>query len=291
MKGRIIGGIMVAIGGFFVIVAIMAIVGRPGTEKKIKEAAWVTDGKVDPANEGKNVILVVKNLQDFEGSYDEDFGLHFPYLGVVRYAERLEEVAYGNYKWNRQYETDKFPNQKNIFGKLKGTDYEISGDLLVSVGRLVNVHGNDLDGQELKAYLKENPSWRAEEWGSLRSNSESRFYITDTDTSFFENYGEDEETSANGIKRYKQHVGGSRVYYKYRDFSDCKNVAIIGKQKGNKLVRDDSVDTIPAFENVKSKEELIKNDRLYLIGGVVVFAGLGCGALIFFGIRKIKNAI
>ncbi|MBE5905471.1 MAG: hypothetical protein E7277_01590 [Lachnospiraceae bacterium] len=278
MRDKIVGGIMVAIGAFFIVVAIMAIVGRPATEKKLKEAPFVTDGKIDSANEGKTVIVFVKNLNDFEGTYDEEFGFHFPYLGVVRFGEKLKEVADGKFKWEREY-------QQNLFGKLKGTEYEISGDLLVSVGRLVDVHKSDLDAKEMQCYAEN----QIVEWGSLSNGS--RVYISDIDPVYFEDYGEDGNTLKAYIRKYRNQVGGSRVYYKYRDFSDCKNVAIIGKQKGNKLVRDDSVDTVPAFENISSKDDLIKKDRIYLIGGIVVFAGLGCGTLVFLGVRKIRNAV
>ncbi len=59
MLKKIIGVVLILAGGFFTFAAAKAVLTNPATVNQLEEAPFITDGKIDPANEGRDIILLV----------------------------------------------------------------------------------------------------------------------------------------------------------------------------------------------------------------------------------------
>ena len=71
----IMGGFLILLGGFFLFVAIKAMAGKPDVKKALEEAPFITDGKLDPENEGKNIIFLI-STDKLGGTVDDDYELN-----------------------------------------------------------------------------------------------------------------------------------------------------------------------------------------------------------------------
>lgn len=286
----LLGIVLIGIGVFFVFIAIKAVAGRGDVSDVLDAAPFITDGKVDPANEGKTVILLIKNedMREFTGAYDDEFGFHFSYPFVTRYAERLNMTADNSIVWQPVGEEGEFPNQKYFSGDMQWVDYEIDADLFRSIGGTAtkNLYEEDFDADEVEALLQDYQALQFVEWDD---DGRDILYLTDTEEKNFRDFETDEEDPEFNLTYYRMEdaVGSSRLHYTGINLDEVESVALIGRQEGNRLVKDESLDTLTAHENVTAKEDLIKKEKTEFGLGVLLFGFLGGGLCIFFGVRNI----
>ena len=91
MVKRILGGILFICIGFFLMIASikMIFVDDPKAKKLLSEAVYVTTDTVDPANDGKAVIVSAP-FKLVEPAYDDEMGLTLDSIRISRKKERTE---------------------------------------------------------------------------------------------------------------------------------------------------------------------------------------------------------
>lgn len=274
---KLVGAIMVIIGGFFVVVAIMAIVHLPETYQVIKAAPLITDGVLDLANEGKTIILQF-HIEDVGDASDDELGLSFGYPCVTREVEKLTcTLENKKWEWRRVRDSEDTFGSRAFFGDTGVGDYQIEGDLLRGLALYQDLGASDFNQEELQSLLDSYSNLGTEYW-------DNRFYITNSDSIFFDDY-EYDGTDSSRRRSYERQEGALRIRYKGLPRDSYSKVAVIGRQEGNWIVEDERVDTLTVFENVKSPTALARRVVLMVLGGIVL-AMTVCVPLIFFGVRR-----
>ena len=276
---RLIGIVLVVIAGFFLFVAGKAIVTSPKTNKQLKEAPFITDGKVDPANEGKTVIVKL-DFSDVGPAEDDEFGFTFTYPIVHRQVERYGRTVNG-YEWENVGKDGDFPNEKYFYGRINGGDFEIEPSLLVGLGAGKDIKESDFDAAELNVFLQYYNGLQGETYQGI-------YYITDATAAYLDDIS-DESIDVLNEDLYKEQVGVSRVHYKGLSGDDIKSIALIGRQEGNRLVKDDRVDTLTVYENVENKDDLVRSSGFSLYIGVAIGALISLTILYFGGRMLIEG--
>ena len=274
---KLVGALMVIIGGFFVVVAITAIVHLPQTYQVIKAAPLITDGVLDPANEGKTVILQF-HIEDVGDAVDDELGLSFGYPCVAREVEKLTcTLDNKKWEWRRVRDTEDTFGSRAFCGDAGVKDYQIDGDLLRGLALYRDLGSSDFNQDELDRLLGTYDNLSTEYWND-------RFYLTNSDSIFFDDY-EYDGTDSSRRRSYERQEGALRIRYKGLPRESYSKIAVIGRQEGNWIVEDERVDTLTVFENVKSPSHLARRVVLMILGGIALAMAV-CVPLIFFGVRR-----
>ncbi|WP_031554773.1 TMEM43 family protein [Oribacterium sp. FC2011] len=262
MIKKLIGVVLILVGGFFTFAATKAVFANPATVNQLEEAPFITDGKVDPANEGKDIILLV-STDLIDNAEDYELGLRFKYPVIHREVEELKYDGVDQIKWERLYS---FNNEEALtdevfFGNINGLEYEVDSSLLISLGgNSKQLQRADYNNEDLQALFDEIQGLRAEEYNDI-------LYITDTDSRYFKNC--DEKKASDLLwNDYTEQVGAIRISYRGTVVDNIDSIALIGKQAGNRLEKSDTIDSISFFENIHSKEELMKEHKKTSVFGI-----------------------
>ena len=262
MIKKIIGVVLILAGGFFTFAAVKAVFTNPATVNQLEEAPFITDGKVDPTNEGKDIILLVATdlIDDAE---DYELGLRFKYPVIHREVEELKYDGVDQIKWERLYS---FNNEEALtdevfFGNINGLEYEVDSSLLISLGgNSKQLQRADYNNEDLQALFDEIQGLGAEEYNDV-------LYITDTDSRYFKNC-DGKKASDSLWNDYSEQVGAIKISYRGTVVDNIDSIAIVGKQVGNRLEKSDDIDSISCFENIHSKEELMKSYKKTSASGI-----------------------
>ena len=252
MIKKIIGVVLILTGGFFTFAAVKAVLTNPSTVNQLEEAPFITDGKVDPDNEGKDVLLLV-STDLIENAEDYELGLRFEYPVIHREVEELKYDGVDQIKWERLYS---FNDEEELtdevfFGNITGLEYEVDSSLLVSLsGNSRQLQKADYNEEDLKVLFDDIQGLGAEEYNDV-------LYITDTDSRYFKNC-DGKKASDLLWNDYTEQVGAIRISYRGTVVDNIDSIALVGKQVGNRLEKSDDIDSIACFENIHSKEELMK---------------------------------
>ena len=252
MIKKIIGVVLILTGGFFTFAAVKAVLTNPSTVNQLEEAPFITDGKVDPDNEGKDVLLLV-STDLIENAEDYELGLRFEYPVIHREVEELKYDGVDQIKWERLYS---FNDEEELtdevfFGNITGLEYEVDSSLLVSLsGNSRQLQKADYNEEDLKVLFDDIQGLGAEEYNDV-------LYITDTDSRYFKNC-DGKKASDLLWNDYTEQVGAIRISYRGTVVDNIDSIALVGKQVGNRLEKSDDIDSISCFENIHSKEELMK---------------------------------
>lgn len=275
----IVGALMVIVGLFFTYAAVKAIVTTPATVRRIKEAPFITNGVVDPENEGKTVILAL-DLTDMGDATDDAFGFTFPYPFVSREVERLKcTLAYKKWEWVRETDSEESLGSRSFFGDVSVGNFQVEGDLLRGLGRRKDLFPSDFNEQQLNDFMDRYDSVSLEIWND-------RFYITNSNSLYFENYEFDGDEIARS--NYEDQEGSIRVRYLAVPREEYSKIAVIGKQQGNWIVEDDRVDSMTVFENVDSSADVAKDHLVSMGIGIAIELAI-CIPLMLFGINMIRK--
>lgn len=270
MLKKVIGAVLILLGGFFSFVAVKAVFSNPETVNQLEELPFITDGKVDPANDGKDIILLIKP-DSLDNAGDFELGLGFKYPVIRREVEELKSDGEDQLKWTRLSKSEEDFTDEVFFGKITGLEYEVEGSLLNSLGgNTKQLKFEDYDKEDLDALFEAVPALHTEEYNGV-------LYITDTDSGYFKDCYR-KKVSDLTWDNYIGESGAIRISYRGTSVDDIDSIALVGRQVGNRLQKSDTLDTLSCYENVHSKEELIQNHKKYsVIGtglGLVISAGL-----------------
>ena len=141
--------VLILVGGFFLFAAIKAIVTKPGTEAQLKNAPFITDGKVNPANEGKTVIVLV-DFNKIGGAVDDLFGFTFQSPLVRRQVEVYKYESSYRFAWRRVEDGETAVDSAIFLGTPDALEYEIDPALLKSVSAGKNITEADFNQDQLK---------------------------------------------------------------------------------------------------------------------------------------------
>ena len=130
MLKKVIGAVLILLGGFFSFVAVKAVFSNPETVNQLEELPFITDGKVDPANDGKDIILLIKP-DSLDNAGDFELGLGFKYPVIRREVEELKSDGEDQLKWTRLSKSEEDFTDEVFFGKITGLEYEVEGRLAI----------------------------------------------------------------------------------------------------------------------------------------------------------------
>lgn len=102
---RVSGIIFMVIGLFVLVLLIKEQLDLPQTMAQAQNAAYVTDGQVDPENDGK-LVIVTGTLTQNGDAEDTLLGLHFDAPALYRVVEKYEldsTIGDGVWSWEKQY--------------------------------------------------------------------------------------------------------------------------------------------------------------------------------------------
>lgn len=199
----------------------------------------------------------------------------------MRKVEQLKcTVSDQKWDWVSVRDPDDTISDRLFFGDIRAGDYRIDGDLLRSLSPSKDLCERDFGSDEMADFLDYYNWISTTVWNDI-------FYITDTSSTYFEDFENRDQYNATR-EQYKAEEGSLRVHYKGLERESYSTIAVVGKQQGNRIVEDDRIDSVTAFENVKNKEALIKQKRTYGgIGRILVM--IPCIFLLIFGIRRIRE--
>ena len=278
---KLIGILMIVIGGFFMVAAVLAISHLPGNVRRLKEAPFITDGVLDPANEGKTVILTI-HIEDIGDASDDELGFHFSYPCVTRDVEQLTcTLSNKKWEWKKIKDTDDTIGCRSFFGDASVGDFQIEGDLLRGLALYSDLYRSDFDQEELTRFLNSYNNVTTEIWND-------RFYITNASSSWyledFEYDGEDSVTRSD----YEREEGAIRIRYRGLPRESYSRITVIGKQQGNWIVEDDRIDALTVYDDIDNVDALVRQVVLLTLGGIVL-AMVPCVPLVFFGVRRLTR--
>lgn len=252
---------------FFTIAGIKAAIGLPETQRRLKESVLVEDGYVHPENEGK-LVAVVFRLDELGGAVDTDLDIAFTQPIVRRTVQKLV-YNYHRYAWiSENSVSEEWLKDAGFIGNKSGTDaFQVDPAFLKMLSASHDCWTNDYtpeayerlcsvaDPVEAGAYL----------WFSEAPYSARLDYTPPQDRVLT-------QSEIRMKDYYDQWVGSRRVRYNYMTADDMEVLTIVGYQQGNQLVYAEDLDTRPIFENVSTKEKMVKDNRFYTILGMVIVA-------------------
>lgn len=132
MVKRILGGILfICIGIFLMIASIkMIFVDNSKAKKLLSEAVYVTTDTVDPANDGKAVIVSAP-FKLVEPAYDDEMGLTLDSIRISRKKERTEYERKQNDEdgwkeklvWNQEGASEEYIGEGMVGGYTLSEDF------------------------------------------------------------------------------------------------------------------------------------------------------------------------
>lgn len=232
---------------------------------------------LDPANEGKTVVLVF-DVRNMGNAVDDELGLSFQYPCVTREVEQLRcTLPNKKWEWMRVRDSAEVLGTRIFFGDVKMGDFQIEGNLLRTLALYKDLHLSDFDETELANLIDSNESFSTEVW-------HNQFYITNTSSiAYFDDFFDEDNASSAMRNRYEREEGSLRIRYKGLLKEQYSKIAVVGKQQGNWIVEDDRIDSMTAWKNVGDKESLIRRGTLNVIEGALLSC-IACGFLLRFGI-------
>ena len=269
------GVVLIAIGLLMSALPIKALVSVPESSEQIGNAITVQDGKVDPANEGK-LVVVSGVLKASEPLRDELTGVTLP--GVI--ADRRV--------WTYQHVSEK-DNERVWNWSVDENEYTKDGSLVTNSENLVStilVAPTTLGEFRLEERLLF-PVHRASEftdydeaslktgWNLYSGNRESEYCLSK------ETYLPWKTTGG-----YINHAEGKqKLAYYITSSDDPMEYTIVGIQKGDTLVKAENIDSVSTVEGLMTTEEFAEEHKKSGIASSLFAASFGV-VLIVVGVVK-----
>lgn len=255
-----------ALAGFLAFIALTCIVMEtrdivtyPEQGGRLLQAAFIRDGRVDPANEGKDVIVVI-DMDKCLPAEDSDTKIRFDFPLVRRQDEAFEKVRKtrstgGGKKRTSHSRTEVYyewewvtKGSRLIWGGCPGFEFVIPDSVLAEVTTSDRVESNEMDDSA----------------ATLRHTND-----------------------------------GSRAYFEWGENQRChyetnrglKTIAVVGIQRGNEVVG--AIATKQIFENIETAEQLVSEDRTNTIAEALILVaifGVGFLLLAWLCVRKGRKA-
>ena len=286
MKKRIIGIILVIAALCTALLGVKAGGNASGNQEIIKDAVYVADGKVLPANEGK-VVIVNGTLDAPLPFVDDETGIELDSIVAYRHVEKARVVLGGEDKvdtwtWDSTLNENDFGGSKKLVapGVTLG-EFEVAEMLLQPVPTL---------GELTEFYIGEgyDADWYVFEEKSFEYLYQLDYMPWAGDEVYRDTVTKDYPTSK------QKNEGTLRVRYDVVEDGTSMDYTIIGLQKNGKLEEVEELDLIAAVSGHLTPEEMLehvessaKTGTIGTIAVAVVLLGVGV-LLIVKGNRK-KN--
>ena len=96
---KLTGIFLVLLSAALVFISISALVQAPEAESRAAEAVWLGDDHLDPANEGKLVVMIL-DPHKLTNAEDPDLNISFQTPGVVRHVEKSVSSSPTPIRWD-----------------------------------------------------------------------------------------------------------------------------------------------------------------------------------------------
>lgn len=268
------------IGLFFLFAGIKTLVDNPELENSMSSAVYVSDGKIDPANEGKLVILSGRLEPDLP-IYDPATKVNIPYIAARRRVQIFKHIIATDYqyKWDTVTNlSDRLnnpePTESDLIADTKIGDFNIDPELLIplNAGRnWVDMSEEDLGDCELYVY---------------KSKGDGIIYLSEA-FSDLDRSNNTKEGTFEG-RSYKEYSNKKRFSYTVC-VEDPLDYTLIGVQKGDWLMKDDGVGVTNLKKGILTGEEFTANTIKSSVGigiGTTIFGLVFLGLAGYFMVKR-----
>ena len=269
-KKKMIGIVLIVIGLFCVFGAFSVNSGAPETAEVIRNAVYVSDGKVLPENEGR--VVIVPGVLDAAPFVDKETGIALSSAVAFRHVEKL----------SIEEETDEDSEEKTEYWAWK-TDMSAFGGNKKVVAPNVTL-GEFAVAEELLQTLSVNQ--KRTEYSEKELNQMGWSTFTDDGKTYLYQgnwmpRNEDTLASVNTLldkNAYRDYIGTYRVAYDELDSDPAYTVVAL--QKDGQLVRVPDV-TLQALQSGHlTQAEVLENAESSAKGGMIISI---VGAVLCFG--------
>lgn len=278
---KIIGVILIIAGILFAALALKAIFSAPETYERIKNAVTVKDGKVNPENDGK-LVVVSGTLKAAEPLQDPITGVKLPGVTAKRTVWTYKQTSSGDDEkvWDWQAENTDYSEKANfgINAEILTTtmlaaptllgEFKVEGKLLNPLIR--NTEFTQYDEKSLK------PGWKV-----LSGGRESRYCVS-----------KESGLPKKSTGMYSVSGNGSqKISYGIVSPDDPLEYTILGVQKGDTLIKSEDVDSVTTFKGIMTAEEFADENKKGVKGGTIFGIVTGIlSVLIGFGLLLFQRS-
>ena len=248
MSKKSIGMICIIAGLVSAVLGIKAKNNEPANLEIIRNAVYVSDGKVLPENEGK--VVIVTGILDAELPFvDEETGILLNTIVTYRHVEklRIQENAEGGadyWEWDEVMDKASYGGTGKIIapGVTLG-EFAVSDEFIKTIPAAWN--RTEYDKKELNQL-----GWNTfEDVRKVYLCQDERMPLEDEDITHYEEIGREEA--------YLDYVGTIRVTYDETDADNTMEYTIIGLQENGRLLEVEELDLKAICSGHLTVEELL----------------------------------
>ena len=278
-KNKIIGIVLIVVGLFCVFGAVSVNSGAPETAETIRNAVYVSDGKVLPENEGK--VVIVPGTLDASPFVDKETGIAINSAVAFRHVEKLyieEDTEEKTEYWAWKTDMSAFGGEKKIIApNVTLGEFAVAEELLQTLS--ANQRRTEYGEKELNQMG----------WSTFTDDGKTYLYQGD-----WMPLDEKEIDSANTFldkNAYRDYVGTYRISYDEMDGGP--EYTVIALQKDGQLVRVPDVTLRAIRSGHLTQDEILESEASSAKGGMIIAivgAVLCFGAGAFLIVKKEKQA-
>ena len=275
---KIIGVILIIGGILFAALALKAIFSVPETYERIKSAVTIKDGKINPENEGK-LVVVSGTLKPAEQLQDPITGVKLPGVTAKRTVWTYERDTNSDDEqvWDWKPEITDYSEKANF-----GINAEILTTTMLAAPTLLGEF--KVESKLLNPLMRTTEFTQYDEeslnagWKVLSGGKESRYCVSK------ENWLPKKTTGMYSTTGY----GAQKISYGIVSPDDPLEYTIIGVQKGDTLIKSEDVDSVTTVKGIMTAEEFAEENKKGVRGGSIfgivigiLLAIIGVGMMAF----------
>lgn len=243
--------ILATVGALVLALGVLILALLPGQAKLLNEATYISDGKVDKANEGKIVILAGRLVPELP-LIDPATEVTIPYFAAYRKTEIFSHILDTDFEYT-WYERAWDPLKEH-----KGVNLEeFSSSKLIAPIMMGDYHIDPRIFQELETIEK----WKditEDDLGDYKlfihkSKNDEKTYLSE------DAYIPDEITDYKGCKWHDDEDKRRYSYEVYKS-DEPLDFTIVGVQKGDWLMLDDDLDVSYIKKGIHNKDAFINDN-------------------------------
>ena len=266
--------ILLVLGVALIALGVKGLMDIPGQKALLENAVYLDEAVVLPENDGKLVIIHGKPEMT-SPVYDEELGLTLNTIKAYRYREVYKQTSFSTDEQKWEWVTNE---QKSLTGEAKIGDFELDSPILIAFP--TESHYTDFDTGETAGYSLFHANSGSSDLYVL---PEGGYYademtLNGTDNGWLTTMGFQTAADREGTTAYR---------YRYYDPEMNGEHTVVGIQKGNRLVKDETLGPV-VKSGVLSKEQVLSANQGGIMGGAIIFMLIGA-VLAFLGLRKPKT--
>ena len=278
-KKKIIGIVLIVIGLFCVFGAFSVNSGAPETADVIRNAVYVSDGRVLPENEGK--VVIVPGILDAAPFVDRETGIALSGAVAWRHVEKLyieEDTEEGTAYWSWKTDMSAFGGDRKLAApNVTLGEFAVAEELLQTLS--ANQKRTEYSEKELN------------QMGWSTFTDEGKTYLYQSDWMPRDEDGLDSANTLLDKNAYRDYVGTYRVAYDEMDAGS--EYTVVALQKDGQLLKVPDVTLRAIHSGHLTQDAILENEASSAKGGMItaiVGAVLCFGAGVFLVVRKEKKA-